>query len=180
MNVIKITSAIVLTLLIGCSSATKEYTFSLLAVDEERAMNVKGMSQKEAEAFGDIILTDKRDENIKYLVKAKAILDDSMITHAKVSINEFPHGGDKYLINLQLSKDGRKIFSDFTAKNIGNRIAIVLNAKVYSAPVIAQQITGGTVQIVGDFSKEKAFEIVNSINLKASEINAVRLELEKQ
>jgi len=170
MNFIKTTSAIVLALLIGCSSVTKEYTFLLLAVDEERAMNVKGMSQKDAEAFGDIILTDKRDENIKYLVKAKSILDDSMIIHAEAFINEFPHGGDKYLINLQLSKDGTKIFSDFTAKNTGNRIAIVLNSKVYSAPIIAQQIKGGTVQITGDFSKEKAFEIVNSINLKKGKI----------
>lgn len=167
MNLIKITITIALTLwMIGCSSVTKEYTFSLLAVDEERAMNVKGMSQKDAEALGDIILTDKRDVNIKYLVKAKSILDNSMIINAKASINEFPHARNDYLINLHLSEEGTKIFSDFTAKNVGNRMAIVLNSKVYATPIIAEQIKGGMVPITGDFSKEKAFEIVNAINLK--------------
>lgn len=180
MNFIKTTTIILLTLLtIGCnsinnkteeerliksSSITKEYTFSLLAVDEERAMNVDKMSQKSAEAFGDIILTDKRNENIKYLVKAKSIIDNSMIVKAEASTDEL-HGKNGYLIHIQLSKEGAKIFSDFTEKNVGKRVAIVLNSKVYSAPIIAQQITGGKVQITGEFSKEKAFEIVNSINL---------------
>ena len=173
MNFIKITSTIALTLLIiSCSSISKKqvennstltkYTFKLLAVDEERAKNVDSMSQTDAKVLGDIILVDKRDENTKYLLKANAIVDNFMIENAEVSIDEFRH---RPLINIQFSKEGAKIFSDFTAKNIGKRVAIVLNFKVYATPVIAQQISSGTVQITGGFSTEKAFEIVNSINL---------------
>ena len=167
MKFIKIISTIVLSLLIiGCTSKVVEttaYTFKLLAVEEERAMNVNNMSQKDAEEFGDIILTDKRDKNIKYLLKANSIVDNSMIINAEVSIDESRH---RPLINIQFSKEGAKIFSDYTAKNVGKRVAIVLNSKVYSTPVIAQQISAGRVYITGGFSIEKAFEIANSINFE--------------
>jgi len=158
-------SIIVLTLLImGCNATKKEaYTFELLAVDEARAMNVEKMSQKDAEAVGDIILVDKYNKKQKYLLKSKSIIDSSMVADAQVGIDEFRHGN---LINIQFTKDGAEIFSDFTEKNTRKRVAIVLNSKVYSAPIIAQKISGGTVQITGDFSKEEAFAIVNSMKSK--------------
>ena len=145
------------------SGTLTKYTFKLLAVDEERAKNVDSMSQQDAKALGDIILADKHDKNTKYLLKANAIVDNSMIENAEVSIDEFRHDP---LINIHFSKEGAKVFSDFTAKNVGKRVAIILNSKVYAAPVIVEQISGGTVQITGEFSQEKAFEIVNSINLR--------------
>jgi len=168
---LRIISTIVLALLIiGCNTSTieksvttKNYTFKLLAVDEARTMNVEGMSQKDAEAVGDIILVDKYNEKQKYLLKSKSIIDRSMIADAQVGIDEYRHGN---LINIQFTKEGAEIFSDFTSKNNGKRVAIVLNSKVYSAPIIAQTIPGGTVQITGDFSTEEAFAIVNSMKSK--------------
>ncbi len=163
MNLLKTINIIILTLLaIGCSSG-QEYTFQLLAVDEERAMNVESMSQKDAALVGDIILTAKYDEKQKYLVKSKTIIDNSMIVNAEFSTDELRHG---YMITIYFSKEGAEIFSDFTERNTGKRVAIVLNTKVYSAPVIAQKVTGGRVEITGSFSKEEASEIVNSIKSK--------------
>ena len=162
---LRITITIALTLLImGCNTNKKEaYMFELLAVDEARAMNVEGMSQKDAEAVGDIILTAKYDEKQKYLLKSKSIIDNSMIVDSEVSVDEVRHGN---MINIHFSKEGAEIFSDFTEKNTGKRVAIVLNSKVYSAPIIAQKISGGTVQITGDFSTEEALKIVNAMKPK--------------
>jgi len=145
------------------SVTTKIYTFDLLAVDEARAMNVEAMSQKDAEAVGDIILVDRYNEKQKYLLKSKTIIDSSMVANAEVGIDEYRHGN---LINLQFTKEGAEIFSNFTEKNMRKRVAIVLNSKVYSAPIIVEKISGGKLQITGDFSTEEAFAIVNSMKSK--------------
>ena len=148
----------------GCNATKKEaYKFELLAVDEARAMNVEGMSQKDAEAVGDIILTAKYDAKQKYLLKPKSIIDNSMIVDAEVAVDGFRHGN---MINIQFSKEGAELISEFTAKNVGKRVAIVLNSKVYSAPAIAERVTGGKLQITGDFSMVEALKIVNSIKPK--------------
>ena len=44
---------------------------------------------------------------------------------------------------LSFNARGAKLFEDITAKNVGRRLAIVLDDTVYSAPVIRERITGG-------------------------------------
>jgi len=164
MNLRTITTIALTLLIMGCSTSKKEaYKFELLAVDEARAMNVEKMSQKDAEAVGDIILTAKYDEKQKYLLKSKSIIDNSMIVDAELFTDESRHGN---MIDIQFSKKGAELISDFTSKNVGKRVAIVLNSKVYSAPAIAERVTGGKLQIVGDFSREEALKIVNAVKPK--------------
>ena len=46
-----------------------------------------------------------------------------------------------------------------TGKNVGKRLAIVLDGKVYSAPRINERIGGGSGQISGGFSVEEAHDV---------------------
>ncbi len=50
-------------------------------------------------------------------------------------------------VGLDFSPAGGKLFGELTGKNIGNRMAIVLEDIVDSAPVIQTAITGGSAQI---------------------------------
>jgi len=140
----------------------RKYFFAIFAIDEENAMNVENMSQKEAESLGDVILSSWKSPSVKYLIKNKFLIDRFMVADAQASKDEVREG---YVINIQLTNEGAKVFSDFTAKNIGKRVTIVLNDIVYSAPIIAQQISGEKVEIRGDFYKEMAFDIVNDLKL---------------
>ena len=45
-------------------------------------------------------------------------------------------GSSLGLINFTLNAQGAKIFGDFTGTNVGKRLAIVLDNRVYSAPSI--------------------------------------------
>ena len=57
-------------------------------------------------------------------------------------------------VALNFKASGAKIFEDITGKNIGRRLAIVLDGNVYSAPVIQGRIGGGSAQITlgaGDY-----------------------------
>jgi preprotein translocase subunit SecD len=128
----------------------------MMAVDEDRANRVYGMSNEEAKQFGDIILPDVEDENIKYLLYSIPILDGSMLTDAKVGYDQKTN---RPLINFSLNGQGAKIFGDFTEKSVGKRMAVVLDDEVYTAPNIVQRIGGGQVQITGAFTPQEANDV---------------------
>ena len=64
-------------------------------------------------------------------------------------------------IDFQLNDDGAKKFGEVTKNSIGQRLAIVLDGELYSAPVIQSAIETGNGQITGHFSPEQAQELAN-------------------
>ena len=127
----------------------------LMAIDEERAANVDAMTPAEAAEYGDIILKDAQNPNHKYLVKEIPILDGSMLTDARVAFNQ----NNQPVINFSLNSEGAQIFGDFTGKNVGKRLAVVLDNRVYSDPVIRERIGGGSGQISGGFAVKEAHDV---------------------
>ena len=146
----------------------------LMAIDEKKKDQVFIMSDEEAASYGDIIYPDARDESMKHLVKAVPILDGSMLTDAKVGFDQ----QNQPVINFSLNSEGGKIFGDFTGKNVGNHLAIVLDKKVYSAPVIRERIGGGSGQISGGFSVQEAHDV--AIALRSGALLAPVKLLEKR
>lgn len=63
--------------------------------------------------------------------------------------------GTRWQINFSLTDEGSQIFGDYTASNIGQRLAIVVDGVVISSPMINARITGqATIQ--GTFTREEA------------------------
>ncbi len=146
----------------------------LMAIDEKRADQASTMSEDEAQSYGDTIFPDSKNPNIKYIVKEVPVLDGSMLTDAKVGFSNM----NQPVINFTLNSEGAKIFGDFTAKNIGNHLAIVLDNIVYSAPVIRERIGGGSGQISGGFSVKEAHDV--AIALRSGALLAPVKLLEKR
>jgi preprotein translocase subunit SecD len=61
-----------------------------------------------------------------------------------------------YEIAFTLKASGTKVFGDYTSANVGKYLAIVLDKKVISAPVIKSAITDGQGVIQGGFTSETA------------------------
>ncbi len=78
--------------------------------------------------------------------------------------------------NFVLSQDAAKRFSAYTGAHVGDRLAIVLDGKVLSAPVIHSQI-GDSGMIEGEGSQEEASDL--ALNLKAGSLPA-RVEYEQE
>src|SRR5574341_1896729 len=64
--------------------------------------------------------------------------------------------GGSYEVAFTLKSDGAKIFGDYTSTHVGQYLAIVLDKKVISAPVIKTAITDGQGVIQGNFTSESA------------------------
>jgi len=146
----------------------------MMTVDELRSDRAYDMSAAEAAEYGDVILEDARSNKMKHVLKEVPILDGSMLTDAKVGFDQM----NQPVINFSLNSEGAKIFGDFTGKNVGTHLAIVLDNKVYSAPVIRERIGGGSGQISGGFSMEEASDV--AIALRSGALLAPVKLLEKR
>lgn len=60
------------------------------------------------------------------------------------------------VVTLEFDKEGAGKFDQATAANVGRQIAIVLDGKVISAPVVQERISGGNAQISGNFTTAEA------------------------
>ncbi|EOA4382608.1 protein translocase subunit SecD [Campylobacter upsaliensis] len=135
---------------------TKAAHLQLMEVDESKMSKASTMSEAEAASYGLVLMSDSRNENLKYTLKNIPILDGSMLTDARVGFSDtstYP------VINFTLNSEGAKKFADYTGANVGKRLAIVLDNKVYSAPSINERIGGGSGQISGAFTQEEARDV---------------------
>ena len=146
----------------------------LMAVDEDRAARVYNMSDADAAAYGDVILEDAKDPNIKHLVHEIPILDGGMLTDASVGFNQ----NNQPQINFSLNAEGAEIFGDFTGRSVGKHLAVVLDNKVYSAPVINERIGGGSGQISGNYTVMEAKDL--AIALRSGALMAPIYLMEKR
>jgi preprotein translocase subunit SecD len=146
----------------------------LMAVDEDRAARVSVMTDEDAAEYDDVILPDAKNEQHKYLVKEIPILEGNMLTDAHVGFDQ----NNRPVINFTLNAEGATIFGDFTGKNVGNRLAIVLDGKVYSAPNINERIGGGSGQISGDYTVLEAKDL--AIALRSGALMAPVYMMEKR
>ncbi|WP_456325334.1 protein translocase subunit SecD [Desulfonauticus submarinus] len=94
------------------------------------------------------------------------VLTGEYITNANVAFDSF---GRPY-VSLSFNARGAKIFERITGENVNKRLAIVLDGKVYSAPVIQEKIIGGRASITGHFTTDEAHDL--AIVLRAGSLPA--------
>jgi len=102
---------------------------------------------------GDEVLYDS--EGKPYLVEKEALLTGGALKDARVEIGRW---GQPY-VALDFTSEGAKKFADITGRHVGERLAIILDGVVKSAPVIKTRITGGKAVIEGNFTMEEATEL---------------------
>lgn len=146
----------------------------MMAIDEDRAMRANEMTEMEAAGFEDKLLDDALEPKRKHLVHEIAILDGTMLTDAQVGYDQ----NNRPVINFTLNSEGAQIFGDFTGKSVGKRLAIVLDGKVYSAPVINERIGGGSGQISGNYTTAEANDL--AIALRSGALLAPIYMMEKR
>ncbi|HUW23795.1 MAG TPA: protein translocase subunit SecD [bacterium] len=88
-----------------------------------------------------------------FLLKEEPEITGAALTNAKVEI-----GGQYNMpyVAIDFNKDGAKKFARITEINIERNLAIVLDGRVQSAPVIKSKIPDGHAIIEGNFTMEEA------------------------
>ncbi|MCD6501643.1 protein translocase subunit SecD, partial [bacterium] len=98
-----------------------------------------------------------------YLLNSKVELTGDHIDKASFGFGSGtdPRSAGKPVVNMSFDAKGSRIFAQVTGANIGRRLAIVLNDKVFSAPNIRGKISGNA-QITGidELDEAKMISIV--------------------
>ena len=79
-------------------------------------------------------------------------------------------------INFEMKPEGAIEFARITRENVGKQLAIVLDGKVQTAPVIRTEIPGGTGSISGNYTVEEAKRTATLLNSGALPIKAEIIE----
>src|SRR3989344_7030060 len=72
--------------------------------------------------------------------------------HLKRSDIVFNPNNNQPQISLKFNEEGKKLFAEITAKNVGKTVAIFLDGFPISTPVVQQEITAGEAVITGNFT----------------------------
>ena len=91
-----------------------------------------------------------------YLMKKATMMTGEFLTEARVSLDQ--RYNEPY-VSIVFDSTGAKIFEQITGNNKKKRLAIILDNNVYSAPVIQDEISGGSAQITGSFSMQEARDL---------------------
>lgn len=67
-------------------------------------------------------------------------------------------------VAVKFDDEGTKLFSELTKKNLGKRMAILIDGQIVSAPTVQSEITNGQAVITGNFTQKEAKELVSRLN----------------
>ncbi len=100
-----------------------------------------------------------------YTLKADVALTGDDLVNAQVSMGspEQPQPS----VSIEFSPTGKQLFGELTTKNVGKRMAIVLEDRVDSAPSINEPITGGNASISmgGSRTREEMLKDANQLSI---------------
>ncbi|MBU1084542.1 MAG: protein translocase subunit SecD, partial [Candidatus Omnitrophica bacterium] len=130
---------------------------------------MKKVSAGEGPEGYEIKIMKRRDgESESVILQKEVVLTGDMLVDATTEFSQ--QGFGQPYVSLELNDKGGDLFADITDKNVGRRLAIVLDGEVYTAPVIRERIPSGRAQITGNFSLQEAKDI--SLILRAGALPA--------
>ena len=98
-----------------------------------------------------------------YVLESPVLLTGDRITSARPSPGQTQFD---IVVSLNFDSQGRRKFAEVTGDNVERHLAILLDGKVQSAPVIRQQIIGNAI-IEGNFTFEEASYLANILKAGA-------------
>jgi len=101
---------------------------------------------------GEMVVSHAEDGS-RYLLERRAILSGENLVDSQLGFH--PDNGLP-VVNFRFDTAGSRIFGNYTAANVGQLFAIVLDGEVISAPRIQSAILGGAGFIEGNFTVESA------------------------
>lgn len=93
---------------------------------------------------------------VRYQLEEKVALEGKHISDARLA---FSQQTGEPVVNFKLDNEGARRFGDMTKHNVGRVLAIVLDDKVVTAPVIRSAIQGGSGEISGSFTSASANDL---------------------
>ena len=116
---------------------------------------VQAASTKQVPVGDELVYTNDQSP-IPYVLKNQTLVSGENLVDAQPG---FDSRTGEPVVTFRFDTAGAKRFAKVTQENVGLPFAIVLDNKVISAPVIREPILGGTGQISGSFTVQRANDL---------------------
>lgn len=103
---------------------------------------------------------------IKLTAEGTGVFNESYIQKAEAGYSKV---NETDIVTITMTPEGTKLWTKITTENLGKALAIIMNAKVFSAPKVYSVITDAYTEISGRFTKEEAEEYAAAINARISQ-----------
>ncbi|WPP49233.1 protein translocase subunit SecDF [Catalinimonas niigatensis] len=133
----------------------REDVQSLLPSDLQFVWDVKPRAQGEIELVELYAIQRERG--------SKAPLTGEVIVDARQDYDE----ASRPAVSMRMNAEGARKWKRLTANSIGRRVAIILDERVYSAPVVQGEIPNGNSSISGNFTINEAQDLANILEAGA-------------
>ena len=107
---------------------------------------------------------DSNNGEQELVLEATPSITKKDILEVKKEIDSYKHP----YISVTLNEEGTNKFHLLTQENIGKQIAIVIDKHIVMSPTVQAPISGGKVQISGNFSEEDIDRMINILKDKAN------------
>lgn len=124
--------------------------------------------------IGQMVLPSADQDGVYYTLEESPVVTGEELTDAMPSTDQ----NGMPSVDFRFNPTGARKFGSYTAANVGQPFAIVLDGQVISAPVIRQAITGGSGQISGSMGFEEANRL--AVLLRAGALPAQMTFLEER
>ena len=94
---------------------------------------------------GNVLLPSQDEQGVYYIIENTPVVTGEELTNAQPAFDQ----NSQPSVNFTFNPSGARKFGAYTAANIGQPFAIILDNEVISAPVIRDAITTGSGQISG-------------------------------
>ncbi|MBR1895561.1 MAG: protein translocase subunit SecD, partial [Pyramidobacter sp.] len=131
----------------------------------EAAEQVKNFKGEE----GQIAATD--DSGSIFLLD-KVLLTGNELSNARQDHDQL----GRPAVSIEFNSDGAKMFDEATAATVGQRLAMVLDGSVISAPNVNERISGGKAIITGQFTPDESRNLAIMLRACALPVNVSILE----
>lgn len=145
---------------------TAQLTFNPVVSRTGDADTVAGVGNK--------LLPSLDEEGTYHVLEAAPVVTGEELVDAQPSFDQ----NGRPAVSFRFNPAGARKFGDYTAENIGNPFAIVLDDEVISAPVIQAHISGGSGIITGRFTVEESTNL--AVLLRAGALPAGLTFLEER
>jgi preprotein translocase subunit SecD len=116
----------------------------------------------------------ERAETVYYVVRRVAVVTGRDLRNAKPTLDE----NNRPAVSFSLNQEGARKFGRATGDNIGKRLAIILDGRVQSAPVIESRITDEGRITSGTFTQQETQDL--SLVLRSGALPASLTYLQEQ
>ncbi len=113
------------------------------------------------------VLVLRGEDGESYRLEQEVAMEGRHVQDARVGYDQ---NTLQPVVNFRLDNEGGRQFADMTRRHLGRQLAVVLDDRVVTAPVIRTAITGGSGEISGGFTAAEAADL--AIMLRAGALPA--------